>query len=164
MTPAKTSHNGRVLTAALLSLSESDDWPDAVGEWRVADAYIVPDDRPMRRCVCGHSPIRNVFVLENRSTGERAEVGCVCVRRFLPDATPVDPFAVLDRVRKNPCAAVKPDEVGVLAELGWVAPKDVLFLRSTGRKPFARLSPAQRRWRLDANRRLLEMAQRTPDD
>lgn len=163
-TATLTTHNGRVLADTLLALSDADDWSDAAGEWRTDRAYTVPADRPMRRCACGHSPIRNVFVLKNRVTGERAEVGCVCVRKFLPDAAPVDPFAVLERVRQNCQAAIRPDEVDTLVQLGWVWAKDARFLRTNGKRPFARLSGPQQRWRLDVNRRLVMLAEQTPDE
>lgn len=163
-TATMTTHNGRVLADTLLALSDADDWSDAASEWRTDRAYTVPPDHPMRRCACGHSPIRNVFVLKNRVTGERAEVGCVCVRKFLPGAAPVDPFAVLERVRQNCQAAIRPEEVDTLVQLGWVLPKDAGFVRNTGKRQFGRLSPGQQQWRLDVNRRLQALAEQTPDE
>jgi hypothetical protein len=68
------------LAQAMLPLSVADSWQQAKLEWTLAEVYRQDDPET---CLCGHYPIIEICVLENKKNGNRAEVGNVCVKKFL---------------------------------------------------------------------------------
>lgn len=65
---------------AILSLSVSPDWDTAKAEWQLHMVYEDPSDRS---CKCEHSPIHQICVIKNSGNSKLAEVGNVCVQKFL---------------------------------------------------------------------------------
>jgi hypothetical protein len=65
---------------AILSLSVSPDWDTAKAEWQLHMVYEDPSDRS---CECEHSPIHQICVIKNSGNSKIAEVGNVCVQKFL---------------------------------------------------------------------------------
>lgn len=73
-------HNFKRLKAAVLALSEAQDWDVAKKEWRLVN--ISQADEP-EICPCGHYPIMDLCEINNRINGKSIEVGNICVKRFL---------------------------------------------------------------------------------
>lgn len=159
MTPTATApavHSRFALVSAILALSAADEWDDAKREWDLEHVWFAEPDEPWR-CLCGHSPIREVCVIANRLTGHRAEVGNVCVQKFLglPSG---DLFAALKRVARNPAAALGPAAVGHAFDRGWINEWERSFCLNTARK--RKLSERQRAKRVEINHRVLHHATR----
>lgn len=67
------------LKAEILARSTAKDWPHALREWEL-DTIWWSD--VLDSCLCGQ-PIKEICELRNRVNGNRAQVGNVCVNRFL---------------------------------------------------------------------------------
>jgi hypothetical protein len=154
LTPTITSpavHSRSALVSSILALSAADVWDEAKREWDLESVWFAEPDEPWR-CMCGHSPIREVCVIRNRLTGHRAEVGNVCVTRFLglPSG---DLFAALKRVARNPAAALSPAAVEYAHGRGWMNDWERSFCLDTAKR--RKLSARQRAKRAEINTRVL---------
>ena len=80
------SANVRRFRQTVISKSEADNFEEARWEWHVVkcyDASACDPSMPAERCICGHEPIIECFVLLNRLNGNVLDpVGNVCVRQF----------------------------------------------------------------------------------
>lgn len=74
------SHNQFVLSQEIIELSEAGIWDLARAEWELVGIYFA-DEHEM--CLCSHYPIKEVCVLRNKTNSNTAEVGNVCVNKFL---------------------------------------------------------------------------------
>ena len=83
------SANVRRFRQTVISKSEADNFEEARWEWHVVkcyDASACDPSMPAERCICGHEPIIECFVLLNRLNGNVLDpVGNVCVRQFRRD-------------------------------------------------------------------------------
>src|SRR3989442_111569 len=68
------------LRAAILEMSESDEWYEAREEWTLKTIWFSEDPET---CLCGHYPIIEICVIENRCNGNETEVGNHCVKQFM---------------------------------------------------------------------------------
>ena len=66
--------------AEILELSESKSWHQARSEWTLAEVRHVDDPET---CLCGHFPIIEICSIKNRLNGRVAEVGNICVKKFM---------------------------------------------------------------------------------
>ena len=57
-------NNFEKLQEQVLTNSESNDWDNAIKEWKCKDIYIIPNGV----CACGHYPIKQVCLMENINT------------------------------------------------------------------------------------------------
>jgi hypothetical protein len=138
------------LQQAILDQSESDIWDVARKEWRLASVYEVEEPE---RCLCGHFPIIEICVLRNTRNGQQAEVGNVCVQRFMGiDSTKI--FQSIKRIRKDPSKSLSMDVVILFSQQGILANKDVQFYSSIHKK--RNLTLPQANWKQDINKRVLD--------
>jgi hypothetical protein len=73
-------YNFEQLKAEMIARSRDKDWDQVKLEWDLEDVFRVADERD---CLCGHNPILQICTLRNQLTRQIAEVGNVCVERFL---------------------------------------------------------------------------------
>lgn len=73
-------YNFEQLKAEMIARSQDKDWQQAKLEWDLELVFQVGDPQV---CLCGHQPILQICTLRNHLTNKRAEVGNVCVERFL---------------------------------------------------------------------------------
>jgi hypothetical protein len=130
-------YNFEQLKHAILKLSKAQDWEVARKEWVLITIYEVgePDT-----CLCGHFPIIEICEIENRITGNRADVGNVCIKRFLGFRSDLI-FAGLKRIRKDPAKSLNPDAITFFRQRGALSDWEYNFLQDTMRK--RTLTPAQ---------------------
>jgi hypothetical protein len=115
---------------AIVAQSVSDNWDQARPEWRVATVY---DAEEPKECLCGYSPIVEICVLRNQKNRGVAEVGNVCVKRFLGiDVGNV--FAGLKRVSKDLDKALNADAIEFLHERDRLTDWEAKFYFDTWRK------------------------------
>ncbi len=75
--------NFNALKEIVLEHSESSRWEFAKREWKIADCYVAESADDYGECLCGHSPIKYMFNLENAINGnELFPIGNVCVKAF----------------------------------------------------------------------------------
>jgi hypothetical protein len=131
------------------SLSEANTWALARAEWDLHEIYFVDENTT---CLCTHYPIKEVCVLHNRRNGNFAEVGNVCVNKFMGLPSKII-FDGLKRVSKDDTKALNADASHYAYRKGWVNDWEYGFLNSTRRKQA--LTGRQLAKRQEINRRVL---------
>lgn len=149
------NHNHAILSSQIIRLSEASDWFDAVGEWELESIYF--DEEPAT-CLCSHHPIIEVCNLRNKKNGNAAEVGNVCVNKFLGIPSKII-FDGLKRVANDRSKALNSAAVGYIRQKGWINDWEHDFLIDTGRR--RSLSPKQAAKRAQINHRILTHVKRT---
>lgn len=77
-------HNQNILTTEILKMSQSQNWNEAIKEWKLES--ISYSDHPTS-CLCGHKPIKNLCYLRNNVNNNTALVGSICVNKFMGQNT-----------------------------------------------------------------------------
>jgi len=143
------------LASALIPLSRGSTLSEVRGEWELAE--IFHQNQP-QECLCGHYPILEVCVLRNRITDSRAEVGNVCVKKFL--GLPSDRiFSALRRVLRDIERALSSEVIEHAYRLHWINDWERDFYIDTWRKRL--LTENQLAKRVEINRRILQRTART---
>lgn len=136
----------------IIDLSQSKNWSEAKKEWNLLTIY---EDESDRNCLCGHE-IYNVCVIKNKITGNKAEVGNVCVTKFMEGtelSQSVDwGFPIWKRLSKNPLATVP--EIYSFYVNAIISEWEYNFYISLGRK--RKLSPKQEEIKLRINHKILD--------
>jgi len=85
------------LTNEIIDLSKSKIWDAAKLEWSLAKIYEA--DEP-ETCLCGHFPIIEICILQNKLNHKQATVGNCCVKKFI--GLPSDKiFQAVNRQRQS---------------------------------------------------------------
>lgn len=148
------NHNEYQLTKRIVELSEADQWPLARAEWDLQEIYF--EDEPST-CLCTHFPIIEICVLRNRKNGNVAEVGNVCVNKFIGIPSKII-FDGLKRVSKDNDRALNSAAAHFAFRKGWVNDWEYGFLSNTSRKRV--LTGKQLAKRQEINRRVLAKMRR----
>jgi hypothetical protein len=139
-----------ILRDNLLGLSSSWDWEEAKHEWQLECVSLLDRRDPPGKCLCSHSPIRELCVLRNAETGHSAVVGNVCVKQCLRLDTD-DVVASLRRVRDRPDAASLSAAAARYAHgRGWLTEWELGFCLDNARR--RKLSAGRRAKRSEINR------------
>lgn len=144
-----TSHNQFVLSEKIVGLSESDIWDLARAEWELVSIYFADDHET---CLCSHYPIKEVCVLRNKTNFNTAEVGNVCVNKFLGIPSKII-FDGIKRVSKDLEKALNKSAVHFAYRKNWLNEWEFEFCINTAtlRNPSAnRLAK-----RVQINRKIL---------
>ena len=147
-------HNFIRLKAAILPLSHASDWETARKEWALSTVYEA--DEP-DTCPCGHYPIIEICEIANRVTSKRAELGNVCVKRFLGFRCDL----ILDgikRVRSDLDKSLNADAIVYFKEKSVLSNWEYRFLQDTRSK--RSLSEAQAAIRRRINLKVLSAIER----
>ncbi|KVL10865.1 hypothetical protein [Burkholderia cepacia] len=104
------------LTAEIIARSKAKTWDLAKTEWSLAEVYEAEEPET---CLCGHFPIIEICTLKNRITGQTADVGNCCVKRFI--GLPSDKiFQAVKRVRKDPSKSLNGETITHAFEKAWI--------------------------------------------
>ncbi|WP_175673097.1 hypothetical protein [Burkholderia ambifaria] len=104
------------LTAEIIARSKAKTWDLAKTEWSLAEVYEAEEPET---CLCGHFPIIEICTLKNRVTGQTADVGNCCVKRFI--GLPSDKiFQAVKRVRKDPSKSLNGEAIAHAFEKAWI--------------------------------------------
>ncbi len=147
-------YNFQRLKAAILKLSQAQDWETAKKEWSLRTIFEA--DEP-DTCLCGHHPIMEICEITNRVTGKSAEVGNVCVKRFLGLRSDLV-FTALKRIRADIDKSLNPDAIAYFKSKGVFTDWEYGFLENTHSK--RKLSPAQADMRRTINKKVLAAVER----
>jgi hypothetical protein len=147
------SHSFARLRTAILKLSKATDWETARKEWTLRTIY--DSDEP-DTCLCGHHPIIEICEIENRLTGERADVGNVCIKRFLGFRSDLI-FEALKRIRKDITKSLNADAIAFFRERSAIDDWEYGFLQDTQHK--RSLSDRQVATRVRINQKVLAAVQ-----
>jgi len=145
-----TGHNFEKFKAAILKLSNAPDWLEAKPEWELHGVYW---DGAERRCECGHQPIHQICVIQNRDNRNEAEVGNVCVHNFMQLASRRI-FAVIKRVQAEVTKSFNPAALDLFVRRKVISHDEKADYETYWRKR-TNLSKAQSDQKLDINKRIL---------
>jgi hypothetical protein len=134
------------LRDAILKLSRAVDWETAKKEWALTSVYEVAEPDT---CLCGHFPIIEICGITNRVTGKSADVGNVCIKRFLGIRSDLI-FAGLKRIQKDSTKALNADATVFFYERGALTEWEYRFLQNTMRKRKPSLAQMEQRQRINA--------------
>ena len=85
------------LIKQILSLSQSKNWEIAKSEWLLKDVFFSEEHDT---CLCGHYPIIELCIIENKKNTKTATVGNCCVKKFI--GLPSDSiFQAIKRIKKD---------------------------------------------------------------
>lgn len=149
-------HHKNRLIVEILSRSSAKDWASARLEWELSNVYVVTVENGYE-CLCGHTPICEICVLHNRVNSNEAEVGNVCVKRFLGLNSDLI-FAGLRRVYGDIGAALNADAIYYAHQRGWLNDWELSFSLDTSRK--RKLSGRQLQKRTQINQKVLARTHR----
>lgn len=150
-----SGHNFERFKAVILALSNAKVWDEAKPEWQLHAVYL---DHSDRACECGHQPIHQICVIKNRENGNEAEVGNVCVHKFMKLASPRI-FAVLKRVQADAARSLNPAALELFCRRGVISSGELDDYRGYWRKR-KYMSEAQRCQKLAINQRVLDFVER----
>jgi len=142
-------YNFKVLKESILELSQARDWDVARKEWCLID---IEESEDAKTCLCGHFPIVEICTILNKVTNKTAEVGNVCVKRFLGIRSDLI-FSALKRIRKDIEKSLNADALAFFRERDVLTRKEYEFLEDIRLK--RDLSVRQISWRCDINRKVL---------
>jgi len=145
----KTGHNCINLANGIIALSNSNTWESAKYEWVLQEVY---EDEEPKECLCGHKPIKEICILRNQFTGEKAIVGNVCVKKFLglPSGRI---FTAFKRITKDNSKSLNFVSIEFMNERGWLTSWEYQFYCDTINK--RALSDKQKITRVRINLKLL---------
>jgi hypothetical protein len=134
-------YNFKTLRDAILARSVSKNWDAAKLEWRLDHIYEV--DEP-EECLCSHFPIIEICVLINRKNNQKAEVGNVCVKRFMGIRSDKI-FSCVKRLRVDLDKAANLETIELLFEQNLISGWERSFSIDTLRKRNLSLKQLQKR-------------------
>ena len=139
------------LTSKILNISESDIWDSAKLEWELSKIYFAEIPQ---RCLCGHFPILEICILENKLNHQKATVGNCCVKKFIE--LPSDKiFQAVKRIRLDEDKALSIEAIEYAYSNSWISPRDYEFYTDTIRKRWTTMSKPQIYWRRRINAKVL---------
>lgn len=98
------------LAEGIIARSNARTWEAARAEWQL---IYITEGHAETACLCGHNPIKNLCILQNRLNGNTEIVGTVCVKKFLgyrPDLV----WDALQRVKADPSVSINGDALEYL--------------------------------------------------
>jgi len=143
------------LTEEILKRSQSKVWDMAKLEWKLNEIYEA--DEP-ETCLCGHFPIIEICILQNKLNAQFATVGNCCVKKFI--GLPSDLiFQAVKRVRKDNQKSLNTEAIQHAYEKGWINEWEYKFTIDTMRK--RNLSGKQLQTRMKVNEKMLANMRRS---
>jgi hypothetical protein len=144
-------YNFKTLSAEIIKRSRAKDWATARREWALLSIYEADEDET---CLCEHTPIREICVIRNSVTGQVAEVGNVCVKRFMGIRSDLI-FTALKRIRKDVTKSLSPDAIAFFYQRRVINDWESEFLQNTCGK--RSLTDAQMRKRAQINQHMIDI-------
>lgn len=118
------------LTEEILKRSQSKVWDTAKFEWELNEIY---EAEAPETCLCGHFPIIEVCILQNKLNAQFVTIGNCCVKKFI--GLPSDLiFQAVKRTRKNNQKSLITEAIKYAYEKGWINEWEYNFSVDTLRK------------------------------
>lgn len=139
--------------------SEMVDWTLCKNEWRVNDIYRVGEEQV---CLCGHHPIFQICELKNEVTTQRADVGNVCVQKFI-GLKSKRLFAALKRVELDPTRSLNKEALDLYTHLRVIGAQEAEEYLSFYRKRKG-VSEDQMKFKVAINEKIIAYAAKKAAD
>ena len=120
------------LIQAITAKSVAQSWDEAKREWDLMEIYFC-EEGFAETCICGHYPIKECCVLDNKLNRNTVIVGNVCVKRFIGINTPLI-FDAVKRVAADRGKALNYEALEYMYKKGWVNEWEFKFYQDTWRK------------------------------
>ncbi len=140
------------LPEEIISLSQADNWDEAKQEWEFKFIYR---SRSPLSCLCGHTPIYNICVLNNTLNNTETEVGNCCVQKFFHIDAGEYLFNAVARISKDKTLSIGKRALEYMTDLGCLNDYEVEFYNNTLRK--RKLSDKQASIRVRINEKFLAL-------
>lgn len=138
----------------IITLSVSRIWDEAKIEWGLFNIYEADE---FETCLCGHYPIKEICVLQNKNNRNFVTVGNCCVKKFM--GLPSDLiFQAVKRVRKDDGKSLNAEAIAHAYEKGWINEWEYKFSIDTMNK--RKLSSGQLQKRQQVNAKMLASMKR----
>ncbi|MBF0231347.1 MAG: hypothetical protein HQK63_17435 [Desulfamplus sp.] len=137
------------LQKKIICLSVSKDWESAQFEWLLYEIY---ESQTPEKCLCGHSPITEVCMLQNKYKKIFVKVGVSCVKKFL-HLPSESIFQAVKRIKKYESNSLNRDAINYALEKGLINTWEYDFCISTIKKKD--LSRKQFETRIKVNKKIL---------
>ena len=139
----------------ILKLSQSKIWEKAKLEWRLNEIYEA--DEP-ETCLCGHFPIIEICILQNKQNAQFATVGNCCVKKFI--GLPSDLiFQAVKRIRKDNNKSLNTEAIQFAYDKGWINEWEYRFTIDNMRRRI--LTAKQLQTRMKINEKMLANMKRS---
>jgi len=143
------------LTEEILKRSQAKVWDIAKLEWKLNEIYEAEEPET---CLCGHFPIIEICILQNKLNTQFATVGNCCVKKFI--GLPSDLiFQAVKRVRKDNQKSLNAEAIQHAYEKSWINEWEYKFTIDTMRK--RNLSAKQLQTRMKVNEKMLANMRRS---
>jgi hypothetical protein len=143
-----------ILTEEILKRSQSQLWDIAKLEWRLNEIYEAEEPET---CLCGHFPIMEICILQNKLNAQFATVGNCCIKKFI--GLPSDLiFQAVKRIRKDNQKSLNAVAIQHAYEKRWINEWEYKFSIDTMRK--RNLSAKQLQTRMKVNEKVLASMKR----
>ncbi|NGX36243.1 MAG: hypothetical protein K1000chlam1_01083 [Candidatus Anoxychlamydiales bacterium] len=147
------------LPQRIIDLSQADNWPAAIREWKAVGIEELEDGEDNENCLCGHV-IRTLCFVENRTTSKGAIVGNHCIKKFKDDEfvggdlkSVPKIFDALKRIKKDSSASANKELIEYAESQNIFSSKDSTFYNDIYRK--RKLSGLQENYKQNLNQRLI---------
>ena len=143
------------LALEIIKRSVNPTWELAKLEWKLVEIEEAED---YKTCICGHYPIKELCILENKENGNSVVVGNCCVNKFigLPSSKI---FQAVKRVRKDTTKSLNAETINLAFNLRWINKWENDFYLDIMRKRV--LTDKQRAKKLSINEKVLRHVKRT---
>lgn len=142
------------LTNEILQKSQSKTWDAAKAEWVLDQIYESEDPET---CLCGHFPIIEICILENKLNKNLVTVGNCCVKKFIGLPSNLI-FQAVKRIRRDIKKSLNPEAIMHAYKNGWINNWEFTFSMNTCRKRV--LSERQTEVRIRVNEKMLNNMKR----
>lgn len=132
---------------------EKVDWTLCKNEWRVNDIYRVSEQQT---CLCGHHPIFQICELKNEVTRTIADVGNVCVQKFI-GLRSKRLFAALARVQSDPARSLNKEAIELYTHLRVIGAQEAEEYLSFYRKR-KNVTEEQKQFKIAINQKIVAYA------
>lgn len=142
----------------IVSCSNSNVFTVAAGEWEWIDSYLIPFGEDLDFCLCGHE-IRECCIIRNRYNGREKVVGNCCVNKFMKTESDLV-FQCINRLRLDITKSLNPATIEYAYRKFVISKKSYNFCYDVWRRRNFTLSPKQLKYKIDINRRVLNIFNR----
>lgn len=136
-------NNFDVLRTEIVARSRSKIWDIAKTEWSVVSMENVEEPET---CLCGHFPITEVLILQNKYSKECVRIGNVCVNKFIVKN---NNFNGYKRICKDTSKSVNYELLEFAYKNNWISQRDFDFYKAIMSK--RTLTVKQMSWKKDIN-------------
>ncbi|MFA6152540.1 MAG: hypothetical protein WC716_14550 [Chitinophagaceae bacterium] len=137
------------LVSEIILRSNANDWQQAKGEWKLQSISFA---KPPHVCLCGHYPIIELCLIQNKQNGNRATVGNCCVKKFMGLRTNKF-FEAIKRINADSNRSVNLVTLEIAYKENWISYNDYSFYRRILKT--SKLSVKQKNWKIGINNKII---------